>query len=153
MARYHINPRTGDPGACSARISCPFGNLESDHFDSKEDARAAYEEGRLDQAFVTLQRTLDEVTDPYEAVQSDDQLLAALDRAVAEDDGWAYFDPSKGVEQLDQNVDEAPEGFDHLTDETQEEMDAYYFSLSDPEDEFFDDAPFIPEDQNKEPPF
>jgi hypothetical protein len=43
MAKYHINPKTGNPGVCHAKKSCPFGDLQSDHYNSKEDARNAYE--------------------------------------------------------------------------------------------------------------
>jgi hypothetical protein len=43
MPRYHINPRTGNPGICRAEKSCPFGDMESDHYSSKEAAREAYE--------------------------------------------------------------------------------------------------------------
>ena len=43
MARYHINPKTGNPGICRAKKSCPFGNIETEHFDSQEAARSAYE--------------------------------------------------------------------------------------------------------------
>lgn len=63
MARYHISPHTGDPGVCSAKINCPYGNLETDHFDTPEAARAAYETGQLEPAFATLRRALDKVTD------------------------------------------------------------------------------------------
>lgn len=41
-AKYHINPKTGNPNKCTATRWCPFGR-EKDHFASKEDARAAYE--------------------------------------------------------------------------------------------------------------
>lgn len=40
---YHINPKTGNPGVCRAKRSCPFGDLETEHYDSKEAAAAAYE--------------------------------------------------------------------------------------------------------------
>lgn len=43
MARFHINPNTGTPGVCRAAVACPFGDLQNDHFDSAEAARAAYE--------------------------------------------------------------------------------------------------------------
>lgn len=43
MTRYHINPATGDPGVCRATTSCPFGDMETDHFGSKDEARAAAE--------------------------------------------------------------------------------------------------------------
>lgn len=41
--RIHVNLETGEPGVCKALVNCPFGDLELDHFDSKEEARAAYE--------------------------------------------------------------------------------------------------------------
>lgn len=44
---YHINPQTGEPGPCRARKSCPFGDLEADHYGSAEEARAAYEAGEV----------------------------------------------------------------------------------------------------------
>lgn len=42
MARYHINPETGRPNQCTAKVQCRFGS-EAQHFDSKESARAGYE--------------------------------------------------------------------------------------------------------------
>ncbi len=42
MAKFHVNPATGEPGICRARRNCPFGGAE-EHYDSKEAARAAYE--------------------------------------------------------------------------------------------------------------
>ncbi len=42
MARYHINPKTGNVGQCRARQGgCPFG--EADHYDTQEEARQVYE--------------------------------------------------------------------------------------------------------------
>jgi hypothetical protein len=41
--KYHINPATGNPGVCKAKHQCRFGDLETDHYSSKEDARAAFE--------------------------------------------------------------------------------------------------------------
>lgn len=43
MARFHINPKTGNPGKCSATKSCPFGDISEEHYDSPERARSAYE--------------------------------------------------------------------------------------------------------------
>lgn len=40
---YHINPQTGNPGVCRAKKTCPFGDLESEHFPDRETARAHYE--------------------------------------------------------------------------------------------------------------
>jgi hypothetical protein len=43
MARYHVNPQTGNPGICKATQSCPFGDLTKDHFPSREKASRSYE--------------------------------------------------------------------------------------------------------------
>lgn len=43
MKRFHLNPATGEPGPCRAKVSCPFGDLETEHYTSKEEARAQYE--------------------------------------------------------------------------------------------------------------
>jgi len=43
MTKYHINPKTGNPGACSAAPgACPFGG-EANHYESASDARKAFE--------------------------------------------------------------------------------------------------------------
>lgn len=43
MALYHINPDTGNPNVCRAQQdNCPFG-WPDEHFESKAEARAAYE--------------------------------------------------------------------------------------------------------------
>lgn len=42
MTRYHVN-NAGDTGVCRAKTKCPFGDMESDHYDSAPEARAAYE--------------------------------------------------------------------------------------------------------------
>jgi hypothetical protein len=43
MAKYHINPTTGNPALCKAKHQCRFGDIETDHFESFDEARAAYE--------------------------------------------------------------------------------------------------------------
>ncbi len=48
MARYHINPKTGNPGICHAVRKCPFGDIESEHYSTKEEARAVYEKLQSD---------------------------------------------------------------------------------------------------------
>ena len=40
---YHINPETGNPGLCKATKSCPFGDIDKDHYASQDEARKAYE--------------------------------------------------------------------------------------------------------------
>lgn len=44
MTKYHLNPETGDPKPCSAKISCPYGDLEANHYPTPEAGRAAFEE-------------------------------------------------------------------------------------------------------------
>jgi len=44
MKRFHINPKTGNPGICRAKKTCPFGDLETDHYSSKEEAQNKYSE-------------------------------------------------------------------------------------------------------------
>ncbi len=43
MAKYHINPKTGNPNICRADVSCPFGDMEADHYGTKGEALKAYE--------------------------------------------------------------------------------------------------------------
>lgn len=43
MTRYHINPTTGEPGKCVAKIRCRYGVAIDEHYSSKEEARSAYE--------------------------------------------------------------------------------------------------------------
>jgi len=43
MAKYHVNPATGEPGRCTAENgNCPFSDV-SDHFDTAVEARVGYE--------------------------------------------------------------------------------------------------------------
>lgn len=42
MNKYHITP-AGDASPCHAQKRCPFGDIEADHYDNAEAARAAYE--------------------------------------------------------------------------------------------------------------
>lgn len=42
MARFHLNPETGEPGSCRARKNCPFGGDEI-HFPDKNSARKNFE--------------------------------------------------------------------------------------------------------------
>lgn len=49
MAKYHINPETGRPNQCTAKVKCRFG-ADTQHFDSKDEARAGYEKQMAGQA-------------------------------------------------------------------------------------------------------
>lgn len=55
MAKFHVNPATGEPGECSARPgNCPYG-ADAPHYDSKEAARHAFEES-MDLALASITR-------------------------------------------------------------------------------------------------
>lgn len=43
MVKYHINPKTGNPGLCRAVKICPFGDITEDHYPTKDAARDGYE--------------------------------------------------------------------------------------------------------------
>jgi hypothetical protein len=49
MARYHINPKTGNPGLCTAKNQCPFGDLDKDHYSTRRSALEAYEKNQSHQ--------------------------------------------------------------------------------------------------------
>ena len=48
MAKYHINPETGNSSQCRALIKCRFGSAD-DHYGSEAEARAAFEKVMADQ--------------------------------------------------------------------------------------------------------
>lgn len=43
MAKYHVNPNTGEAKTCSAQVQCRFGE-DAEHFDNVKDARVAAEQ-------------------------------------------------------------------------------------------------------------
>lgn len=49
MPRYHVNP-SGNAGPCKAMVSCPFGDLDEEHYDTLEEAQQAYEKKQKTQA-------------------------------------------------------------------------------------------------------
>lgn len=49
MTKYHVNPSTGRAGQCKAMSNCPFGDLETDHYLTKEEANVAYESSMTNQ--------------------------------------------------------------------------------------------------------
>lgn len=44
MLKYHLSPKTGNPGVCKAKYKCAFGDIETEHYESRELARQAYEQ-------------------------------------------------------------------------------------------------------------
>jgi hypothetical protein len=45
MARYHINYK-GNPGICHAKNKCPFGDIKTEHYSSKDEAQEAFEKSQ-----------------------------------------------------------------------------------------------------------
>ena len=80
MAKYHVNS-SGEPGVCSARKNCPFGDLESDHFSTREIAREAYEK-HMESASIPLM-----LLRVYDYTILDDAILARSSFSVRNNDG------------------------------------------------------------------
>lgn len=65
MAKYHINPNTGNPGICKADPSkpnargCDFDLGESDHYASADEARTAYEFSMVNEATPIASKPVD----------------------------------------------------------------------------------------------
>lgn len=60
MAKFHINPDSGNPGSCSAQAgNCPFGS-DDEHYTSEDAARAAYER-QMDSESFSVVRDRDRV--------------------------------------------------------------------------------------------
>lgn len=80
MVKYHINPETGNPNQCKAKIACPFGSLENDHYASKEEARQAYES--MNGSFTPTPRiySLEELTEAQSLVNNEFNALKEKDQ-------------------------------------------------------------------------
>lgn len=53
MSKFHVNDE-GNPGPCGANYNCPFGDMDSDHYSSPQEARNAYEVKMNNQMIETL---------------------------------------------------------------------------------------------------
>lgn len=73
---YHIN-LAGQVGECKAEIACPFGDLDADHYTTREQAAAAYEASMKGKEVATFRKR-----EAHFAVVSEEQ--KALDRAEAQ---------------------------------------------------------------------
>lgn len=59
MARFHIRPKTGDPGLCRAKPgNCPYGG-EDAHYTTADEARAAFEKSSHSFSESELQETIE----------------------------------------------------------------------------------------------
>lgn len=129
MAKFHINPETGNPGQCSAsKHQCPFGDA-NDHYDSPEAARAAYETmmASVTDMFPAKSRTPEEV---FAIIKGDDR-EAKL--ALASSRAFEDFEPS-ALSYLAQDADPAVRAavaethryYDELADSPElKELDAW----------------------------
>lgn len=58
MPKYHLSPKTGNPGVCKAKYKCAFGDIETEHYETVELARAAFEDKMRSQS-VTSSRAVE----------------------------------------------------------------------------------------------
>lgn len=99
-ARYHVNPKTGEPGRCRAVATCPFGDLDSDHYGSQSEARQAFEE-RMAQSGVTHEPTISFEGSLTRSAAKELQrtlqvLTEAWDSSTAAGDHWSPHNPAQG---------------------------------------------------------
>lgn len=52
---FHVN-FSGEVGPCSAKTACPFGDLETDHFTTEEQAQKAYDEAMKGKNFTSFRK-------------------------------------------------------------------------------------------------
>lgn len=64
--KFHINPETGNPNKCSAKSgNCPFGS-DSEHFESKNEARAHFESKNSEQSLKSSKKVVEVSSNPVE---------------------------------------------------------------------------------------
>lgn len=90
MARYHINPETGNPNKCGAvKGNCPFGGT-NEHYDTKAEAQAAYET-HMDQTTDALQSIQKEIRERREARRADKPGLEIVNTATGQVEAFIGF--------------------------------------------------------------
>lgn len=104
--KYHINPDTGRAGQCSATVrGCKFsvGDLIPEHYDTKEDAKKAYEKKMKSKTTGTLKKK--------EKVSAADELIkanAAFEEALKKFSEYEYDEKGntryKGVDVVSEVV-------------------------------------------------
>ena len=57
MTKYHFNKDTGRTGKCEAKIKCRLGLSADEHFETREEAQAAYEKTMDSKAVSPLKKT------------------------------------------------------------------------------------------------
>lgn len=87
MAKFHVNPETGEPGKCSAAEgNCPFKDV-SEHFESAAEAREGYEkEMESREKYEELQKLSKDLIDTTLGLRSE---LDERSKHRASDPEWA----------------------------------------------------------------
>lgn len=85
---FHINPETGEPGPCRATIQCRFGD-NTEHYESPEDARDAYEIRMNEELIRSLQSKNAALTERLESRKFSESELRDI--------GYGRFDNGDGV--------------------------------------------------------
>lgn len=57
MTKYHFNKDTGRTGKCEAKIKCRLGLADSEHFETREEAQAAYEKTMEKKTSATIRKS------------------------------------------------------------------------------------------------
>lgn len=114
MPKYHINPSTGDPGVCKARIACRFGG-ETDHFDSPDVARRNFERRMesLDANINTLRNDL-AILAPFESSSFN---------SIEFRSNWIHEWPTEWSPQAKENLYNVFKIQEHLTQSTMTQED------------------------------
>lgn len=86
--RYHVNPDTGRAGQCSAKTpeACKY-SVESgtvvEHYDSKEEARAAYEKANKSKTTTSLKKKPATLTEQEKMEKRRDEYTEGMRTSVA----------------------------------------------------------------------
>lgn len=103
MTRYHINPSTGDPSVCRAKIKCPFGDVVHEHFDSAEAARQSYERVMAAKELYQTERVFPYHFEVEAGAQATLDLLSEIGEPLIV--GGAVRDSILGVENKDIDIE------------------------------------------------
>ncbi len=76
----HVNPNTGEPGKCSAKIACRYGD-DTPHFEHERDARLYYEI-KMEDGEAAGRKVFDVVNSARDFRRADEQLRIAKHRGT-----------------------------------------------------------------------
>lgn len=95
--RIHVNPETGEPGKCSAKIACRFGE-DAPHFEFENDARL-YFEMKMEDGEEEARRVISVIDTAREFERADSKLRIAqqYNRPYPEDEEKALSEAREGA--------------------------------------------------------